>query len=375
MDDQRKIEELERLLSGGPEAADEEVNGLFLLARGLQRAADASRAATPAMRPDFRAALRTQLVEQASGVVPLALHRRVRASVGARNTTMRRSFRSVVAVAAAVVIMLVAGSLVALAQNAVPGDTLYGLKMAREDLALHAVFGRVPKAGREMALARERLDEMKTLLDRGARAQALYVRPLKDMDARTLDATKLLIIEYRDSKRSAVLQPLVRFTAAQKQGLESIVDEIPPGARPEARSAIEVLNAVQNRVQNVLGGCPCPADVLAPPTNVPKGTPGRVSCSCSATASGRTATQNNTQAAQPSQPQQNPPQQPSGPGPQPGDKGLTLDTSGVSQIDQQVNGVITGLLQDLGVSSPAPLPTVPSSVTVPAPSTLSSLLK
>jgi hypothetical protein len=216
-----------------------------------------------------------------------------------------------------------------------------------------------------MALARERLSEIKTMLQRGVRQQELYRRPLGDMDGRTLDATRLLIVEYRATKRSSVLAPLERFANAQKQSLESIVDDLPPGARPDARSAIEVLDAVTSRVSNVLAGCPCPADVLVPPANATKGTPGAVTCSCQAAGSTRQSTPEPRTEAQSTTPPPSQHQQPQPkPQPQPSSPGITVNPGA---IDQQVNTTINGLLQDLGVQ-PLPLPTVPSSpISIPLP--------
>jgi Domain of unknown function (DUF5667) len=353
MDETRKVEEFERLLEGAGGIADDELAGLMLLARGVAASPAAQRAQAPVMRPDFREALRSQLVQQASGTVPLALHRRVRASVQARNTKMRRSFRSVVAIAAAMLVMLVGGSVLAAAQNAVPGDALYGVKTARENLALKAVFGRVPHAGRELDLARERLAEIKILADRGVGDAQLYVGALQNMDARTLDATKLLITEFRDTKNSAVLRPLVDFAAAQRQGLQAIADAVPPAARPKTRSSIELVSAVQNRVSDVLGGCPCPAEVLTPTANAAAGTPGRVSCGCSVNPGTSPGTGGTTSSPSAQKPGTTPPTHVTDPSTAP--SGPVPPVSGTGE-EQQVNTIINGLLSNLGVPSPAASP-------------------
>jgi hypothetical protein len=84
------------------------------------------------------------------------------------------------------------------------------------------------------------------------------------MDARTLDATELLVEVYRDTGDLAPLGRLTRFATAQRQGLEVIIDNLPAGARPPARESIEILERVAERVTGIMGGCICPANPLLP---------------------------------------------------------------------------------------------------------------
>lgn len=361
-DETRKFEEFEALLGGGSGFSEGELGELAALARALERARPAAQA--PAPRPDFRAALRTRLLEEATHavVIPLPLHARVRASVAARNVRIRRSFRTVAAVAAATMVMLVGSTLVAAAQGTVPGDALYRIKRAHENIALKAVFGRVPRAQRQLELARERLEEVRILSQRGEENAALFVGALADMDARTLDATTMLINEYRKTRDNGLLGMLIAFSGAQRQGLEAIVDEIPAGAVPKTRSSIELVDAVQNRVSAVLGGCPCPAEALTPAANATPGTPGGVTCGCGATRPGSTPAPKG---------QSSPPavEQPKGEDPDGGDNAEDGSTGPLpdltdTDVEEQLNDLVNDLLENLGVTPP-PVPTAAPSLPLP----------
>jgi hypothetical protein len=274
MTERREHEEFDRLLGSGSGFGDDELAKLAGLARALER--NRPQIAGPA--PAFRAALRNKLLEEARTdvVIPLSLAARVRATVAARNARARRSFRAIVATAAAAAMLLVSGAAFAATASSIPGDTGYAVKRFREKLQLAVTFGNAGKAYKELDFARERLEEVRALKDAGVERTALYTSTFADMDQSTKDATARLIREFRSTGDESVLQPLVDFSRGQRDSLESIFDQLPPGARPSARSSLELVVAVQDRVSDVLGGCPCPEDVL-----VPAGSTTAPPCTCS----------------------------------------------------------------------------------------------
>ncbi|MCA1831961.1 MAG: DUF5667 domain-containing protein [Actinomycetota bacterium] len=350
MSEHREYEEFEKLLGSGSGFAEGELAKLASLARALER--NRPQAAS-GPRPEFRQALRATLIEESQNaiVIPLPLHRRVRASLAVRESKMRRSFRMVVATAAAVMMLLVSGAAFAASAGSKPGDTLYSMKRARESLQLAVTFGAVPKAHKQLDFARERLEEIKSLADAGVTNARLYVSTLKDMDGSTADATKLLIDEFRAAKDASVLQLLVDFTAAQRQGLETVVDQVPPAARPSARGSIEVLAAVQDRVSSVLGGCPCSADIFTPAAAVPDA-PAAKPCTCSSNRNDSNGVPTRNTAAGPrteptAEPTAEPTPEPSPTQPAPGP---------VEQVTTAVNDLISDIVPGASPTLPTLLP-------------------
>ena len=226
----------------------------------------------PGPSPDFRAALRNRIVAEAA-VSRSWLDRFVEAWE-ARNIAMRRNFKMVFATAVAAIVLLAGGSVFAVAAKSVPGDWDYFAKRLHEDARLLVTRANVPRAYLEMDFARERLDEMKVLIDRGKQNASPYFTDLNDMDARTLDAARLLVTAFRQTHQSAPLNKLASFAAAQRNGLEVLIDHMPPAVRPPARDSIDILQRVSDRVVGIMGGCPCPANALLPQVTSESGPPG-----------------------------------------------------------------------------------------------------
>lgn len=349
MSETSEYEAFERLIGGEGVTAGGELAGMATLARALERTGGAAQSGP---RPAFRDALRAKLLDEArdSVAIPLSLPARVRASFAARDLRLRRSFRVVVATAAAVMMLLVSGAAFAVSSQSLPGQALYPMKRAREAMQLAVTFGAVPKANKQLDFARTRLAEIKALADAGETDAALYVTTLRDMDARTAAATGLLIGAFRSHGDAGVLQSLIEFAAAQSRELEAVVQVVPPAARPAARGSIEVLAAVQDRVSSVLGGCPCPADIFVPAASTVNP---EKPCTCTSTRSDENGVPTRNQASGPSagpSDETTPPpsdDHPGSPSPSPG------------PVDGAVN-TVEQLIQDL-LPTPVPLPS-PSSL-------------
>jgi hypothetical protein len=247
------------LLEGMRAEAPREVARMAALAAALEHA-------RPAMSssPAFRDALRNRLLAETAVRKPW--FDGVRVSWAERNARMRRSFRFVFANAVAAVVLLAGGSIMAVAQESVPGDWDYFAKRWHEDARLLITRAPEPRAYLQMDLARERLNEVRELVNRSSTALDNYATALNDMDERTLDATRLLVSVWEDTADRVPLDRLTKFAVAQKQGLEVLVDRLPAGARPQARDSIDILERVSERVTGIMGGCVCPANPLLPST-------------------------------------------------------------------------------------------------------------
>lgn len=308
--------------------------------------------------PDFRNALRNRLIAEAA--LKQSWFDRVAERWVERNMRLRRNFRVVFAAGVAALVLLAGGSIFAVADKAVPGDWNYWAKRARENAHLLITRADVPRAYFEMDLARERLEEVRELVNRSENREGLFRQALDDMDAKTLDATSLLVGYYRKHNRSLVLDRLAQFAVAQKNGLEALVDRMPPGARSPARDSIDILNLVSSRVTGILGGCLCPANPLLPkvsggstsPASEEEETPQAPRCAC-AQFRGETS----GQASDPHNPGRNPPTTPPTSPPEEEPDPIT-DT--VNEITDTVNNLIDGALSGTPLDPLVPDDPLPS---------------
>lgn len=353
------------MLEGMEADAPRELARLAALAAALEHV----RAVAGPPPAAFRASLRNRILAESAVRRPWL--ERVSVRMAERNARMRRSFKFVFANAVAAAMLLAGGSLVAVAQTSVPGDWSYFAKRLHEDARLLVTRAPEPRAFMQLSLARERLDEVRELVNRGQQSAAPYFTALNDMDARTLDATKLLVQVYGKTHDRSGLDRLTQFAAAQRNGLEVLVDRLPAAARPPARDSIDILERVSERVTGILGGCPCPANPLVPPSTPDLG--GGTSVDSS---SGQTETplcpcnqirgndgnepsdggsNGNPPVAQPPNEEEPPPAEEPGEGP------IILPSLPVvdDTVDDVVNDLIDKVLDPLEpVIGPDPLPTI-----------------
>lgn len=245
------------LLEGIRQDAPGEMAKLARLAQALEYARP-----TTGPSPAFRNALRNRVLAEAA--VRRSWVDRVAERWAERNARLRRSFRFVFATGVAALVLLTSGAMFMVADTAVPGDWDYWAKRLHENARLVVTRAPESRAYLQMDLARERLDEARELANRGEDEAAPYLEAFNDMDARTLDATSLLVGVFRRTSRTGPLEKLTQFAVAQRNGLEVLIDRLPPAARPPARDSLEILTRVSERVTGIMGGCICPANPLLP---------------------------------------------------------------------------------------------------------------
>jgi len=304
----------------------------------------------PGPAPHFRNNLRNRLI--AESAIKRSWIDRAAERWTEKNLKLRRSFRFVFVSGVAAAVLLAGGVVFASAQNAVPGDWNYFAKRVRENAQLTITRAPAPRAYLQMDFARERLNEVRTLINRGQTKESPYFTALDDMDARTLDATRLLIGVYSRSHRSFGLDRLTQFAVAQRHGLEVLVDRLPPGARPAGRDSIDILKRVTDRVIGIMGGCLCPANPLLPQvsgttTPTADSSSQAPACACSQFRGEDSTTQaidDNGKTAPPPGPTPDP--DPSPPAPTVVDTvtGIVNDTTGA--VDDTVNTLIDEALKD-----------------------------
>ena len=246
----------------------------------------------PAPRAHFRAELRAQLVAVTPRLVAegTAIEQRPvrtavveprRAPVAVRlrpgrvvALSLARPLAMVAAVAAIFAMLL--GSAVWMSKSALPGDTLYGLKRANEDVQLSLTSGDVSRGRTLLSFATNRANEVSDLLSRasalaagpGATAAAginahtakLIVDTLNSADDDVRSAAQVLGNESVQSKSAAPLNAMTSWAPSQAKLLQAIVDRMPAGdVRDHAVTSQQLVTAANTRALALqsLAGCSC----------------------------------------------------------------------------------------------------------------------
>lgn len=251
-EEREAIEQLAQLLDGelSADEANAPVRALATLASTVQDTETVERP-TPA----FRAALRNQLVADIEAT-PVGVVDRVRDAVWDRTARWRNSARIGMATAVASG-MLGSAGVAAAAQHALPGEALYGVKRTTESLRLALAGSPAEEARVHLALAEERLEEIRDGL--GTLGTDPVVDTLDDMDHSSVEGADLVIEAIAGGADPALFDELMAFTTRQRTGLVDIYDQLPIEARPFADSSLELLRRIDIRVTESREICDCGA--------------------------------------------------------------------------------------------------------------------
>ena len=243
----RQADDLERLLSGGRTSTPQ-------AAQDLAPLADLARSLVPAQHApsaDFRSTLRAPLVAEATARVPVPAVPAQRARPGAP----ARVRQAVAAVALASVVTGV-GAAVASTQ-ALPGDTLYGLKRQIENVQLDLARGDLGHGREHLQQADARLAEAEALTasEHGSDAatRALVMTALDEMDAAVVLGVDELNNAYRETGDDEPLLVLDRFVTEQRERLADLMQLLDPSLRARAETIVERLAVVEQQVSALLG--------------------------------------------------------------------------------------------------------------------------
>ena len=207
----------------------------------------------PKADPEFRAELRAQLV----AVTPRLVAEGVTAEASAepRRGTERAlgGVRAVwhrvpvrrplvaVGILLAVFALLLTGA-VLLSRTTLPGDSLYGLKRARENIQLSLTSGDGARGKEYLTLAKRRVNEAAKLLARSgasgpaaagginAHTAGLISGTLTDADSDLRNASRLLTGQAARTSSVDPLQLLLEWSPGQASRLTLIANRIPAGA-------------------------------------------------------------------------------------------------------------------------------------------------
>jgi uncharacterized protein DUF5667 len=258
----------------------------------------------PGPSPEFTSQLHAQLVAVTSRLVAEGAPET--AGRDGRRWLRRRRFplRRPLAVVGTLVLIfaLLLGGAVWLSSSSLPGDSLYGLKRASENVQLSLTGGTGARAKEYLTLAKRRANEVSALLSRvsalaaGAGPQAadgisahtakLITDTLGEADSDLRNASRLLTGKAVANRSPDPLRVLLGAVPDQIARLGSIVDRIPPGPLHERALASKQLAArVLDRANRLRAdlGCSCltetSSDDLGPlpcstPCAAPRAAPG-----------------------------------------------------------------------------------------------------
>lgn len=218
------IDRLARLLEG-EQGAHAEAVGEELQLAGLASALRSARPPVPAMRSEFRTALRAQVLDasRAQQAEPALL---TQLRDGIRRFKYSSGFAGATGMAS---VAIAGGGVAGAAEHAQPGDALYGTKLVLEDARLLLTLDDVAAGQRALAYAQDRVEEAgraATAGDDEGAARALSVAADRVAHARGhvqdsgMVAPLLDVLDTLDVVRArlADLQPLLQAQAAAAAG-------------------------------------------------------------------------------------------------------------------------------------------------------------
>lgn len=220
-----------------------------------------------APRPEFSAELRHRLLEQAAARAATSTPTVVRSlpdssddppsgeDVDASVTDIRhRHGRRIRLVASTAALVLLGGGIgsAAAAQQAMPGDTLYGMKRSIENVATNVGIGDDSRGRRELEHAKTRLSEVQALAGNGGSAATIN-GTLDQFSLQARRGVTRLVASYQQDGDASSIAAVATFITSARQGLGELAPKLPPES---LKSAVEALATIDELAQHSTTACP-----------------------------------------------------------------------------------------------------------------------
>lgn len=220
-----------------------------------------------APRPEFSAELRHRLLEQAAARAATTTPTMVRSlpdssddppggeDVDASVTEIRhRHGRRIRLVASTAALVLLGGGIgsAAAAQQAMPGDTLYGMKRSIENVSTNVGIGDDSRGRRDLEHAMTRLSEVDKLAESGGDVATIN----GTLDVFSVQARKgvsRLVASYQQDGDESSITAITTFITNARQALGELAPKLPPES---LKSAVEALATVEQLAQHTTVACP-----------------------------------------------------------------------------------------------------------------------
>ncbi|MEU4287012.1 DUF5667 domain-containing protein [Kribbella sp. NPDC026596] len=220
-----------------------------------------------APRPEFSAELRHRLLEQAAARAAATTPTVVRSTpdssddppggedVDASVTDIRhRHGRRIRLVASTAALVLLGGGIgsAAAAQQAMPGDTLYGMKRSIENVSTNVSVGDDSRGRRDLEHAMTRLSEVQQLADSGG-AVGTINSTLDDFSVQARKGVSRLVASYQQDGDESSITAITTFITNARQALGELAPKLPPES---LKSGVEALATIEQLAQHTTVACP-----------------------------------------------------------------------------------------------------------------------
>ncbi|WP_233711906.1 DUF5667 domain-containing protein [Kribbella turkmenica] len=220
-----------------------------------------------APRPEFSAELRHRLMEQAAARAATTTPTMVRSTpddsddpptredVDASVTDIRhRHGRRIRLVASTAALVLLGGGIgsAAAAQQAMPGDTLYGMKRSIENVSTNVSVGDDSRGRRDLAHAMTRLSEVQALAESGGDVGTINAT-LEDFSAQARKGVSRLVASYQQDGDASSITAVTQFITSARQALGELAPKLPPES---LKSAVEALATIEQLAGHTTAACP-----------------------------------------------------------------------------------------------------------------------
>ncbi|WP_344218725.1 DUF5667 domain-containing protein [Kribbella sancticallisti] len=242
-----------------------------------------------APRPEFTAELRHRLLEQAAAraatTTPTVVPSRPdspdepppREDDDASVTEIRhRHGRRIRLVASTAALVLLGGGIgsAAAAQQAMPGDTLYGMKRSIENVSTQVSVGDDSRGRRDLEHAMTRLSEIRALVGSGGGDVATINGTLDDFSAQARKGVSRLVASYQQDGDVSSITAVTTFITGARQAIGELAPKLPPES---LKAAVEALATIEQLAQHTTVACPkcekpTPAKGANQPNSVNPGT-------------------------------------------------------------------------------------------------------
>ena len=251
----RRAEQFDSLVEGASTTGGDARYAEFLEIVSALRAVP-----SPEARPEFVASLRGQLMAAAETELVAA-----RVDERLLLPTRRPRERRLAAAVGGLAVVGATTSMALAAQSALPGDLLYPLKRAIENVETGISVDEGERGATLLANAEGRLDEV-TALSRDGQVEdpALVEDTLNSFTDQTIEASDYLISDYESSGEEAPIDQLRTFISDSMATLVALEPVVPVDAQDELVRAARVLDQIDTQARELCPDCAGPEIVKLP---------------------------------------------------------------------------------------------------------------